>query len=87
MQLKRDVLFCYDLELPEDFVPTAVDGEVESFELWDMDDVMHAVAHTDDFKPNVGLVLIDMFVRRGYVTPDQPGYIALVKSLRALDCA
>ena len=27
-RLKRDVLFVYDLELPADFVPTPVDGEV-----------------------------------------------------------
>ena len=33
-QLKRDVLFNYDLQLPWDFEPTAVDGEVESFERW-----------------------------------------------------
>lgn len=26
--LKPDVLFCYDLKLPEDFVPTPQDGEV-----------------------------------------------------------
>lgn len=26
--LKPDVLFCYDLELPRDFVPTPLDGEV-----------------------------------------------------------
>jgi 8-oxo-dGTP pyrophosphatase MutT (NUDIX family) len=26
--LKPDVLFCYDLELPEDFVPKPQDGEV-----------------------------------------------------------
>ena len=25
---KRDVLFCYDVELPEDFVPVPADGEV-----------------------------------------------------------
>ncbi|CAA7037638.1 unnamed protein product, partial [Microthlaspi erraticum] len=30
---KRDVLFCYDLKLPEDFVPQNQDGEVESFKL------------------------------------------------------
>uniref|UniRef100_M4CDF7 Nudix hydrolase domain-containing protein n=1 Tax=Brassica campestris TaxID=3711 RepID=M4CDF7_BRACM len=30
---KRDVLFCYDLKLPEDFVPINQDGEVESFKL------------------------------------------------------
>jgi hypothetical protein len=27
-----DVQFCYDLELPASFVPTANDGEVEAFE-------------------------------------------------------
>jgi 8-oxo-dGTP pyrophosphatase MutT (NUDIX family) len=26
--LKPDVLFCYDLQLPEDFVPQPQDGEV-----------------------------------------------------------
>ena len=26
--LKPDVLFCYDLQLPEDFVPVPQDGEV-----------------------------------------------------------
>ena len=31
--VKRDVLFCYDLELEEAFVPKPVDGEVESLEL------------------------------------------------------
>jgi 8-oxo-dGTP pyrophosphatase MutT (NUDIX family) len=28
--LKPDVLFCYDLQLPEDFVPQPQDGEVRS---------------------------------------------------------
>ena len=28
--LKPDVLFCYDLELPEDFLPKPQDGEVRS---------------------------------------------------------
>lgn len=85
--IKRDVLFCYDLHLPEDFTPKPVDGEVEGFELWEMADVMSSVAYTDDFKPNVQLVLIDMFVRHGLVTPEQEGYIALAKALKALDCA
>jgi 8-oxo-dGTP pyrophosphatase MutT (NUDIX family) len=32
---KRDVLFCYDLELPVDFEPVPDDGEVECFERYD----------------------------------------------------
>jgi 8-oxo-dGTP pyrophosphatase MutT (NUDIX family) len=31
--LKPDVLFCYDLQLPEDFVPQPQDGEV-NLGLW-----------------------------------------------------
>jgi len=63
--LRRDTLFCYDLFLPEDFIPSPVDGEVASFELWPLARVLDTVANTDDFKFNVNLVLIDMFVRRG----------------------
>lgn len=63
--LRRDTLFCYDLMLPEDFTPIAVDGEVESFELWPIQRVRDCVAGTDDFKFNVNLVLINLFERLG----------------------
>lgn len=32
--LKRDVLLCFDLKVPPDFVPSNNDGEVEEFFLW-----------------------------------------------------
>lgn len=82
--VKRDCVFCYDLELPAQFKPAANDGEVESFELWDMPRVIENLASdNDDWKPNVALVIIDMLVRRGLVAPEQPGYIELVRSLRS----
>jgi 8-oxo-dGTP pyrophosphatase MutT (NUDIX family) len=65
--LRRDRLHCYDLNLPEDFRPLAVDGEVEGFELWPVARVMHAVRDTDEFKFNGNLVLIDLFLREGLV--------------------
>jgi 8-oxo-dGTP pyrophosphatase MutT (NUDIX family) len=65
--LRRDVLHCFDLELPESFVPRPVDGEVEAFELWPIDRVIQAVRMTDDFKFNVNLVLIDLFRRLGLI--------------------
>jgi hypothetical protein len=72
--LRRDVLHCYDLELPEDFVPQAADGEVEAFELWPIARVVEAVHDTDDFKFNVNLVLIDLFLRHGLVAgPEADG--------------
>ncbi|MDR3523581.1 MAG: DUF4743 domain-containing protein [Acetobacteraceae bacterium] len=67
--LRRDVLFCYDLELPEDFVPRAEDGEVESFELWPIRRALDVVVAGEAFKFNVNLVLIDLFARLG-LTPD-----------------
>jgi hypothetical protein len=65
--LRRDLLHCYDLDLPEDFRPHAADGEVEAFELWPIARVMQTVGDTDDFKFNVNLVLIDLFLRLGLI--------------------
>lgn len=65
--LRRDTLHCYDLILPEDVIPRPVDGEVESFELWPIGAVLDAVRNTDDFKFNVSLVLIGLFLRQGLV--------------------
>lgn len=64
-QVKRDTMFCFDLELPPSFAPTPVDGEVQSFELkplsWVLDKVM--TGGPKGFKPNCNLVLIDFFIR------------------------
>ena len=65
--LRRDWLHCYDLELPEGFEPRAADGEVESFELWPVEQVFAAVRDGDEFKFNVNLVLMDLFRRMGMV--------------------
>lgn len=69
--LRRDLLHCYDLDLPEDFEPQPSDGEVAGFELWPVARVFEAVVETDDFKFNVNLVLIDLFLRIGLVTEAQ----------------
>lgn len=63
--LRRDRLHCYDLALPETFIPEPHDGEVEAFALWPMARVVEAVRNTDAFKFNVNLVLIGLFERLG----------------------
>ena len=63
--LRRDRLHCYDLLLPDEFVPHPVDGEVTEFELWPIGRALETVRDTDDFKFNVNLVLIDLFQRLG----------------------
>lgn len=65
--LRRDLLHCYDLMMPDSFEPRAVDGEVAGFELWPIAKVVEAVRTTDDFKFNVNLVLIDLFLRLGLI--------------------
>ncbi|MEE8196551.1 MAG: DUF4743 domain-containing protein [Acidiferrobacterales bacterium] len=80
--LKPDVQFVCDLELPSDFEPRAVDGEVEAFYLWPIDRVMDIVANTTEFKFNCSLVIIDFLVRRGYLSPDEPDYVEILSGLR-----
>ncbi len=68
--LRRDVVFAFDLVLPENFQPVPNDGEVAFFELWPIERVFEEVAASQNFKFNVNLVLIDLFLRRGLVAGD-----------------
>ncbi|MEM7224860.1 MAG: DUF4743 domain-containing protein [Pseudomonadota bacterium] len=77
--LRDDVAFCYDLALPEDFEPNNTDGEVDSFSLWPIEEVVARMAATTDFKFNVNLVNIHFLVRRGLLTPDAPDYQAILE--------
>jgi 8-oxo-dGTP pyrophosphatase MutT (NUDIX family) len=65
--LRRDRLHCYDLDVPAGFRPVPRDGEVESFALMGVDEVLAGVRDTDDYKFNVNLVLIDLFARLGMI--------------------
>jgi 8-oxo-dGTP pyrophosphatase MutT (NUDIX family) len=67
--IRRDVLHCFDLNLPEDFTPVPADGEMERFELWPISRVLETVQGTSNVKFNVNLVLIDLFLREGLVDP------------------
>lgn len=84
---KRDVLFCYDLKLPEGFIPKNQDGEVESFKLIPVADVANVIRRTQFFKPNCNLVIIDFLFRHGYIRPEEVGYLKLLQSLRSGDCS
>ncbi|WP_137180241.1 NUDIX hydrolase family protein [Roseomonas sp. AR75] len=63
--LRRDVLHCYDLELPEGVVPRPSDDEVERFELRPARDLLREVAEGDRVKFNVNLVMTGFFLRHG----------------------
>ncbi|NHO32480.1 NUDIX hydrolase [Acetobacter fallax] len=79
--LRRDLLVCYDLVLPDMFTPEPADGEVEEFLLLPIAEVFRLVRDTDEFKFNVNLVLIDLFLREGLIDPQSPGGKTLRREL------
>ena len=78
---KPDTLYCYDLELAADFVPVCTDGEVDSFELMPIGEVVELVRDTDEFKLNCNLVIIDFLIRHGYIKSEHPEYAELAQGL------
>lgn len=74
--LRRDLIHAYDLELPEDFTPKPMDGEVESFMLWPLAQVKQELLGGDIFKFNVVLVLVDLLLRQGLFAPAQAELLA-----------
>jgi 8-oxo-dGTP pyrophosphatase MutT (NUDIX family) len=84
--IRDDVLFVYDLELPPGFVPQNRDGEIAEFALLPAEDVIERVRHTDDFKFNVNLVILDFALRHGLIAVDDPEYLEVASGLhRPLD--
>jgi 8-oxo-dGTP pyrophosphatase MutT (NUDIX family) len=79
--LRDDTIFVFDLELPPDFTPRNLDGELMDFRLLPLSEVEHLLAETDSFKFNVGLVVIDFLIRHGYLAPERPDYCDLALAL------
>ncbi|GAA6044359.1 hypothetical protein JCM8097_008407 [Rhodosporidiobolus ruineniae] len=83
--VQPEVQYIYDLPLPPpalaatltptgepaSYNPTTNpdDGEVESFELLDLEDVVERMVR-GEFKPNCALVLLDFFLRHGLLTSE-----------------
>lgn len=84
--LKRDTLFVYDMLVPEDVEPKAVDGEMEHFLLMRRGMILNMLRGEGfPFKFNVALVLIDFLIRHGFLTPEtEPDYPALVTGLHTV---
>lgn len=82
--LRRDVLHCFDLELPDGFVPRPQDGEVERFELVPAREMLHRVTAAgpgaNGVKFNVNLVLADFFLRHGLLAGLAPAEVARLRA-------
>jgi len=80
--LLDEVAFCYDLDLSADFVPANTDGEVESFSLWPIQEVLARIRDTEDFSFDVPLAILDCAIRHGLIAPDDPDYQEIWEGLR-----
>ena len=79
--LRRDTLFCYDLELPDDFTPVNTDGEVVEFRRLPAEEVKAIVRDTFRFKFNCNLVVMDFLIRHGLLTDAEADVGALRKGM------
>jgi 8-oxo-dGTP pyrophosphatase MutT (NUDIX family) len=78
------VLYVYDIELPEDMVPQPQDEEVAEFMLMSVEEVKEAIL-AEKFKRNCVLVMLDFFVRHGYMTQEnERDYLEIVTKLRSV---
>ncbi|KAJ7141559.1 nudix hydrolase 20 [Mycena filopes] len=84
--LQPEVEYIYDMPIPPNtdpapFEPKPLDGEVERFDFLAKAQV-EVEMRAARFKPNCAVVLIDLFLRLGYITPDiEPDFLKIVTSL------
>ncbi|KAH9474577.1 hypothetical protein JR316_0013039 [Psilocybe cubensis] len=84
--LQPEVEYVYDIQIPPNvdpapFTPRPLDGEVESFEFVSHDKLLQQL-QAGLFKPNCGLVILDLFIRLGYITPDnEPDFLKIINRL------
>ncbi|PGH05542.1 hypothetical protein GX51_02881 [Blastomyces parvus] len=72
--LQPECEYIYDLKVPKDVKLTAGDGEVEQFFQMSIEEVDEKLKE-GKFKPNCATVMIDFFIRHGFITPEnEPDY-------------
>ena len=73
-----DLIYVFDLLVPEDVLLKPQDDEVQEFYLWDVETVKQGLAN-GEFKTNSAVVMVDFLIRHGFVTPvDESDYVQIV---------
>jgi 8-oxo-dGTP pyrophosphatase MutT (NUDIX family) len=80
--LHNEVVFVHDLILPDSFVPSPQDGEVESFECVPIADLLKRLESPAQFTIDSALVIVDCLLRRGYINSDREDYLDLIHAMR-----
>lgn len=63
------IMYVYSIELPADLVPVPSDGEVEKFELMNLEEVQAALRN-GEFKANCALTWISYMIAKGIITAE-----------------
>ena len=80
--LKPDIIFFYDLALPEDFATRNTAREVAVFCRLPLGKVAKIIESRFEFKFYCNRVIIDFLIRHGFSPPEHPDYHRLIQGLR-----
>ena len=86
--MKYSLYYTWDLEVDrDDFIPTAIDGEVTQFQLFTTKELLYEVLYGTKLRPAMILVVTDFLIRHQILTPDLltgglDEYTAIVAALR-----
>lgn len=76
-----DLIYLYDIELPDDVLPKPHDDEVESFNLMTIEKVQAALL-SNEFKIDSAAVLVDFMIRHAIITAEnEPNYADIIQHL------
>ena len=85
--LHREILYLYDLRLPENFTPHNQDGEVAEFILMNDNEIAQAVID-EQFMEDSALTLLISMQNRQKITPNHPlnGLLKQIQNLALMQC-
>ena len=79
--LHREILFVHDLWLPPEHEPSNTDGEVAAHYCMTVPEAVAAIL-AGEFTLDAGAVTVDALVRNGFLLPEDPDWLDLVRLLR-----
>lgn len=80
--VRPDILYVFDLELPDSVIPKPGDEEVAEFKLMTVEEIKDAM-FKQEFKPNSALVMIDFFIRHDITYNDnEKHYVEIAHRMR-----
>jgi len=78
--MKYSKYYVWDLRVAKEFRPYPQDGEVQMFELWDTETLLHELKEGDRLRPAMRLVVTDFLIRHGIITPDNEPQLAEIQA-------